>query len=73
MWIYENKPINNTKQLLNTFFFESDYVLKTVLDKKTEPFLIDIAMNEGLLILDKSNPDKPLYCITEKGKQHRDE
>lgn len=73
MWIYEHKPINNTKQLLNTFFCESNCVLKPVLDKMTEPFLIEIAMSEGLFILDKSNPDKQLYCITEKGKQHRDE
>ena len=72
MRIYQSKPINHSKQLLNTFFFESNTVPKFALDKKTEPFLIEIALNEKWIVLDTSNPDNPQYRITDAGIQHRD-
>ena len=69
MRITPNK-INSLKEMLITFFWGYDRVLKDTLERKVEEDTITIATTEHFLNLVRSADGTFFYCITPKGKEY---
>lgn len=64
------KRISNLKEMLMTFFWGNDRVLKEKLEREVEADTIVIATTEHFLNLVRSANGTYFYCITPKGKEY---